>query len=74
MQPAGFKPAIPASDLPQTPALDPSATGTGWDSISGRQTIASRYRDYAIPDPHVAVRVLMIFIQFAVTARYKQTV
>ena len=31
MPPAGFKPAIPASDRPQTLALDSSATGIGWN-------------------------------------------
>ena len=33
MLPAGFEPAIPASDLPQTLALDSSATGTCQNSI-----------------------------------------
>ena len=29
MQPAGFEPAIPAREWPQTHALDRAATGTG---------------------------------------------
>jgi hypothetical protein len=34
MPPVGFKPAIPASERPQTDALDVAATGTGTSSIS----------------------------------------
>ena len=30
MQPAGFEPAIPASELPQTHALDRATTGIGY--------------------------------------------
>ena len=42
MLPAGFKPAIPSSDRPQTLALDRSATGTV-------QPVASYNTDYTIP-------------------------
>jgi hypothetical protein len=37
MPPAGFKPAIPASDRPQTLALDRSPTGIG-NSVPGQST------------------------------------
>jgi len=30
MPPVGFEPTIPASERPQTYALDPAATGTGY--------------------------------------------
>ena len=33
MPPAGFKPTIPASELPQTHALDPAATGIGFAKL-----------------------------------------
>jgi hypothetical protein len=34
MPPAGFEPTIPASERPQTHALDRAATGIGWDIYS----------------------------------------
>ena len=34
MAPAGFKPAIPESELPYTLTLDRSATGIAWRMIS----------------------------------------
>ena len=42
MPPAGFEPAIPASDRPQTHALDCSSTGTG--SISPTECAKSAPR------------------------------
>jgi len=30
MSPAGFEPAVPVSERPQTHALDRAATGVGW--------------------------------------------
>ena len=42
-----FEPAIPASDRPQTLALDRSATGVGFDPRTV-QPVASRYTDWAI--------------------------
>ena len=41
MPPAGFEPAIPGSDRPQTLALDRSATGIGDSSRSARQQVIS---------------------------------
>jgi hypothetical protein len=35
MSPAGFEPAIPASDRPQTQVLGRAATGSGWSLILG---------------------------------------
>ena len=42
--PAGFEPATPASDRPQTFALDRSATGIGIDPKT-IEPVASRYTD-----------------------------
>jgi hypothetical protein len=36
MPPAGFEPAIPASEQPQTHALDRETTGIGWFHYSAR--------------------------------------
>ena len=41
MPPAGFEPATPGSDRPQTLALDRSATGIGASSRSARQQVIS---------------------------------
>ena len=50
---AGFEPAIPASDRPQTLTLDRSATGIGqWFNPQTVQPAASRYTDWAIPAHH----------------------
>ena len=46
--PAGFKPAIPASDRPQTLALDRSATGIGGFDPRTTQPLTSRYTDWAM--------------------------
>jgi hypothetical protein len=48
MPPAGFEPVIPASDRPQTFALDCSATGNGFNPRFV-QSVASRCTDDAIP-------------------------
>ena len=50
MPPTGFKPAILASDRPQTLALDRSAIGIGqgFDPLT-IQSVASHYTDRAIP-------------------------
>ena len=45
---AGFKPATPASDRPQTLALDRSATGIGFSPRTVKP-VASCYTDCAIP-------------------------
>ena len=40
MPPAGFEPAIPTGDRPQTLALDRSATGIGCDFFSRVKSVA----------------------------------
>jgi hypothetical protein len=42
MPPVGFEPIIPASERPQTRALDRAATGIGFDPRTV-QPVASRY-------------------------------
>jgi hypothetical protein len=42
---AGFKPAIPAVEQPQTLVLDRAATGTGRLEFRTVQTVASRFID-----------------------------
>ena len=39
MPPAGFEPAIPASERPQTQALDHAATGIGHQSFLLKQIL-----------------------------------
>ena len=48
MLPAGFEPATPASDRPQTLVLDRSTTGIGGIRFPTAQPVASRYTDWAI--------------------------
>ena len=50
MHPAGFEPATPASNRPQTLASNGSATGIGIRSPA-IQPAASRYFEYAMPSP-----------------------
>ena len=45
LPPAGFEPAIPASDRPQTLALDSSASGIGGFNPRTVQPVASGYTD-----------------------------
>ena len=49
MPPAGFEPAVPASDRPQTLALDRSATGIGRFDPRTVQPVTSRYTNWATP-------------------------
>ena len=51
MPPAGLEPAIPASDQPQTLALNCSTTGISRFDPRTVQPVASRYTNYAIPAP-----------------------
>ena len=48
MPPAGFEPAIPASDRPQTFVLNRSATGIGNFDPRTVQSVASGYTDHAV--------------------------
>jgi hypothetical protein len=48
MPPVGFEPAIPASERPQTHALDRTATGIGRFDPRTVQPVASRYTDWAV--------------------------
>ena len=47
MPPAGFEPAVPASERPQAHALNRAATGTGTEPPTV-QRVASRYNDWAV--------------------------
>ena len=49
MPPAGYEPAVPASDRPQTLPLDRSATGISGFDPRTVQPVARRYTDYAVP-------------------------
>ena len=54
MPPAGLEPATPATDWPQTLALDRSATGNGWirtRNYSNQSTADSRLRQLGHWDP-----------------------
>jgi hypothetical protein len=44
MPPAGFEPIIPASEQPQTNALDPAATGSGMEVAYPSETLVPTYQ------------------------------
>ena len=51
MPPAGFEPTIPASERPQTHALDRAATGIGWDRTRTSAVRDRRLTTWAMARP-----------------------
>ena len=60
---AGFEPAVPSSDRPQTFALDRLATGICFDPRAV-QPVASRYTDWAIPACLFKINIGAILLPF----------
>jgi hypothetical protein len=68
MLPAGFEPAIPASERPQTNALDRAATGIGTDPLS-KYMLAVNWLVIAKSPPWLAADTLQITVTYFLITR-----